>query len=176
MKTINLLPKRTLMERFFILFLLMTVLIILTTSYYHYDLSKQQRVELDQKQQLKQSYDIRIQNLTADLQVDQKNTDYLNYKDRVAELKDSRIDWVPVFEVLTTSLKSPSRIISMESADKEILTIHFDFVEYDNMVDYLVLLEKSTLLEVVSPVNIEKDESLLDLKLEIKLATTSDVK
>jgi Tfp pilus assembly protein PilN len=172
MKNINLLPKKTFMEQYFILFLILLILMISTASYYHYELTRQQMVKLDEKREAKTAIEQQIQKLSNDLQIDQMTTDYLNYKDRITAVKDSRTDWVPVFETLTTQLKSPSTITSMEFNDKEVLTVEFIFVEYEKLVEYLVLLEKSPLFEIVSPYNIEGvqgNEYLFDFKLEIKL-------
>jgi phosphopantetheinyl transferase (holo-ACP synthase) len=92
----------------------------------------------------------RIAAFTVQHQVDPRTEDYHAFVALVEQLKNSRRDWTPIFELITKNLYKSSRLLTMEVNDKDVMLLHLEFASLKEAAYYTVLLQNSTLLEKVS--------------------------
>ncbi|SDN82854.1 hypothetical protein SAMN04487897_10562 [Paenibacillus sp. yr247] len=168
MKNINLLPKIPRARRIFLPVLMASTLLFLmlsSTFLYagHYFKSNLQNV----KAQIALT-NASIQALTNQRQLDEQTLNYQALQAEIDKLKKKRIDWIPVFEVLSSKLPATGRILSAEipkDENKEVkngisaaatqvdlmkVNLKLEFAALSSVADYISLLQRSSLIESVS--------------------------
>jgi hypothetical protein len=161
LRNINLLPRRPYLEKAFIplmalsiiVSLLIAVLLIFTV--YRSDVNVNKKT--DQIAEMKQ----RVQQLNQLRQIDQTTTEYKTFNDELRKVKETRRYWMPVFDLLSTSVQPTARVVTMGAKEQGKMSLDMEFSDLNQIANYVALLQKSSIFNEVSVISIQKVEKKL---------------
>jgi hypothetical protein len=119
MKYINLLPKVPFIQRVFVPIMLVSAIFFLTIAFsllfYSYTLEKGTNGSVPAITLLQAS----ISKLTSQRQIDPLTKEVQALSTEVTKLKETRRDWLPFYELITSNLPKTARVLSAEVTDNE---------------------------------------------------------
>jgi hypothetical protein len=121
-------------------------------------------MNMDAEQKKVEQAKARIITLTAMHQVDPLTQDFNVFSAKINELKSSKRNWVPIFDLITTNLYKSSRLLTMKEDAKELISADFQFTSLKEVAYYSTLLKNSPYVEKVSLKEISQSKASKTLK------------
>jgi hypothetical protein len=199
MKNINLLPKVPFIQRVFVPILLASAFFFLAIAFsllfYSYTLEKGTNGSAQAINLLQAS----ISKLTSQRQIDPLTKEVQALSTEVTKLKETRRDWLPFYELITSNLPKTARVLSAEVTDNEgtsasnqangqaaalqndqntHVRMFAEFTDLQAVAQYTVLMQNSELVDTVSVLSATRvQKQLASQTLETKVVgTTKDSK
>jgi len=168
MRDINLLPRKTFIERSFRPLLAAIIFLTLGTGaailyvYGTYDSDLQSlKAEISRMESLREE-------LTEMRRPDPAFGHYQDYRILVESLEASRRDWLPLLSDVTGLMPAASRVLSMSASQDGTLSMSMEFSRWEDIADYLIRLRASNLVDSVEIQNVSQVET------EIRNETAQD--
>lgn len=195
MKYINLLPKVPFIQRVFVPIMLVSAIFFLTIAFsllfYSYTLEKGTNGSVQAITLLQAS----ISKLTSQRQIDPLTKEVQALSTEVTKLKETRRDWLPFYDLMTSQLPKTARLLSAEVTDTSEGTsasnqangqaaalqndqnthvrMFAEFTDLQAVAQYTVLMQNSELVDTVSVLSATRvQKQLASQTLETKVVGT----
>jgi Tfp pilus assembly protein PilN len=156
LRDINLLPRKSYVEKSFIPLLLLSVSISLLTSVLLIFTVHRTDVTMIQKADQISLINERVRELNQLGQIDQTTNDYNAFNDELRKVKENRRYWMPVFDLLSSNVPPTARIVMMAAKEDRNMSLNMEFADLQQVADFVANLQKSSVFDDVWVQNIEK--------------------
>jgi hypothetical protein len=163
LKNINLLPRKPLLNQIYIPLMIVMILVFVGCGVFFFFSSFHTEMNMDAEQKKVELANKRVAALTAQHQIDPQTQDYHTFAALLQQLKESRRDWAPIFDLITKNLYKTSRLLTMDINDKGVMSLNLEFASVKEVAYYTTLLQNSNLVEQVSikDISISKKSKLI---------------
>jgi hypothetical protein len=149
MRSINLLPRKPLIKKIFLPLLLLSILFSLSLCAGLLYFTTNYQIEFKDNTNEMQAMETRMQQLTKEREIDPLTPDFIKYSALVQKLKSQQMYWNPIYDAVTRLMPEVARVLDMKLDKSGKMLLTMDFLELHQIVDYMIRLEQSGVIEEV---------------------------